>query len=185
MYYFGPRRHPIIEEIRVLRLAKLVILLFTIAFVIASGLASAKDNPDSYSGKWVLDKHSPRPGDAPNSLETKIKQDNSGVTIESSFKEPDSGVVPMLYLGVMTNKLHLTTDGQQQQSQIGPFMAVFKTTMDGNKLMTEWKAQINGDPVEGHWVHTLSDDGKHMTLEIQESSTHGQHAEATLNFVRK
>jgi len=185
VYYFGPRRHPIIEEIRVLRLAKLVILLFTIAFVIASGLASAKDNPDSYSGKWVLDKHSPRPGDAPNSLETKIKQDNSGVTIESSFKEPDSGVVPMLYLGVMTNKLHLTTDGQQQQSQIGPFMAVFKTTMDGNKLMTEWKAQINGDPVEGHWVHTLSDDGKHMTLEIQESSTHGQHAEATLNFVRK
>ncbi len=168
-----------------MRLAKSLILLFTITFVIVSGLASAKDNPDSYSGKWVLDKHSPRPGDAPNSLETKIKQDNSGVTIESSFKEPDSGVVPLLYLGVMTNKLHLTTDGQQQQSQIGPFMAVFKTTMDGNKLMTEWKAQINGDPVEGHWVHTLSDDGKHMTLEIQESSTHGQHAEATLNFVRK
>jgi hypothetical protein len=185
VYYFGPRRHPIVEEIRVLRLAKSIILLFTITFVIASGLASAKDNPDSYSGKWVLDKHSPRPGDAPNSLETKIKQDNSGVTIESSFKEPDSGVVPLLYLGVMTNKLHLTTDGQQQQSQIGPFMAVFKTTMEGNKLMTEWKAQINGDPVEGHWVHTLSDDGKHMTLEIQESSTHGQHAEATLNFVRK
>ena len=57
--------------------------------------------------------------------------------------------------------------------------------MDGNKLTTEWKAQINGDPVEGHWVHTLSDDGKHMTLEIKESSTHGQHAEATLKFVRK
>ncbi len=45
-------------------------------------------------------------------------------------------------------------------------MAAFKTTMDGNKLMTEWAAQINGDPVEGHWVHTLSDDGKHMTLDI-------------------
>ncbi len=26
---------------------------------------------------------------------------------------------------------------------------------------------------------------KHMTLDIKESSTHGQHAEATLNFVRK
>jgi hypothetical protein len=168
-----------------LRLAKSIVAFITIAFVTFAGLATAKDNPDTYSGKWVLDKHSPRPGDAPNSLETKIKQDNSGLTIESSFKEPDNGVVPLLYLGVMTNKLHLNTDGQDQQSQIGPFMAVFRSMMDGNKLTTQWKAQINGDPVEGHWVHTLSDDGKHLTLEITETSTHGQHAEATLNFVRK
>ena len=148
-------------------------------------LASAKDNPDSYNGKWVLDKHSTLPGDAPNDLQTKIKQDNSGLTIESSFKEPANGVVPLLYLGIMTDKLHLSTDGQEQQTQIGPFMAVFKSMVDGNKLLTDWKAQINGDPVEGHWVHTLSEDGKHMTVDIKESSTHGQHAEATLNFVRK
>jgi hypothetical protein len=155
------------------------------AFVTFVGLVGAQDNPNGFSGKWVLDKHSQRPGDAPNGLETKIKQDDSGLTIESSFKEPDSGVVPLLYLGVMTNKLHLNTDGQEQQSQIGPFMAAFKSMVDGNKLQTDWKAQINGDPVEGHWVHTLSDDGKHLTLEIKESSTHGQHAEATLTFVRK
>lgn len=168
-----------------MRLSKFVILLVTIAFGFTLASAVAKDNPDSYSGKWVLDKHAPRPGDAPNALETKIKQDNDGLTIESTFKEPDNGVVPLLYLGVMTNKLHLSTDGQQNQTQIGPFLAVFKSMMDGNKLLTNWKAEVNGDPVEGHWVHTLSDDGKHMTLEIQESSTHGQHAEATLNFVRK
>ena len=154
-------------------------------FGTAAAPAMAKDSPDSYSGKWVLDKKAPRPGDAPNALETKIKQENDGFTIESSFKEPDNGVVPLLYLGIMTNKLHLSTDGQQNQTQIGPFMAVFQTKADGNKLMTDWKAQVNGDPVEGHWVHTLSEDGKHMTLEIQETSTHGQHAEATLNFVRK
>jgi len=167
-----------------LRLAKSIVLLFTIAFVVFAA-ASAKDNSGSFSGKWVLDKHSPRPGDAPNNLETKIKQDNSGLAIESTFKDPDDGVVPLLYLGVMTNKLHLNTDGQEQQTQIGPFMAVFKTTMEGNKLTTDWKAEIKGDAVEGHWVHTLSDDGKHMTLDIKESSTHGQHAEATLGFVRK
>jgi len=159
--------------------------LFAIAFVVVSSVGSAKDNPDSYSGKWVLDKHSPRPGDAPNSLETKIKQDHSGVTIESTFKEPENGVVPLLYLGVMTSQLRLTTDGQEKQQQIGPFMAVFKSSIDGNKLMTDWRAQINGDPIEGHWVHTLSDDGKHMTLKITESSTRGQQAEATLEFVRK
>ena len=168
-----------------MRSAKSIILLFTIALVGGLSAGSAKDNADSFSGKWVLDRQSPRPGDAPNSLETKIKQDDSGLTIESAFKEPDNGVVPLLYLGVMTNKLHLTTDGQEQHSQIGPFMTVFKTTMDGKKLMSDWNAQINGDPVQGHWVHTLSDDGKHMTLEIKQSSTHGQHAEATLTFVRK
>jgi hypothetical protein len=168
-----------------LTLATSTILLFTIALGPALTLASAKDRPDSFSGKWVLDKQAPRPGDAPNALETKIKQDDSGVTIESSFKEPDNGVVPLLYLGVMTNKLHLSTSGQEEQTQIGPFMAVFKTTTDGRKLLTDWKAQVNGDPVEGHWVQTLSDDGKHMTFEIKESSTHGQQAEATLTFVRK
>ena len=168
-----------------MKLAKCLILLFTIAFVVASTLATAKDNQDSFNGKWVLDKHSPRPGDAPNSLETKIKQDGSGVTIESTFKEPESGVVPLLYLGVMTNTLRLRTDGQEQQQQIGPFMATFKSTLDGNKLTTEWAALIKGDQVQGHWVHTLSEDGKHMTLDIQERSTHGQHSEATLNFVRK
>jgi hypothetical protein len=58
--------------------------------------------------------------------------------------------------------------------------------MDGDrKLTTQWAAEIRGDQVQGHWVHTLSDDGKHMTLHIEESSTHGQHAEATLEFVRK
>ena len=168
-----------------MRLAKSLILCFAIAFVILSTLASAKDNPDSFNGKWVLDKHAPRPGDAPNALETKIKQDGTGVTIQSTFKEPDNGVVPLLYLGVMTNNLHLNTDGQEQHTQIGPFMAVFRTTLEGNKMTTDWNAQIKGDPVEGHWVHTLSDDGKHLTVEIKESSTQGQQAQATLTFVRK
>jgi hypothetical protein len=168
-----------------LRLAKSVLLLFTIAFGAFFATVSAKDNDAGFSGKWILDKQSERPGDAPNSLETKIKQDNSGLMIESTFKEPENGVVPLLYLGVMAEKVHLSTDGQEQQQQIGPFMATFKSNVDGNKLNTEWAALIKGDQVQGHWVHTLSEDGKHMTLEIQESSTHGQHAEATLRFVRK
>lgn len=167
-----------------MRLAKSVTLLFTIAFVTLS-LASAKDHPDSFSGKWVLDKHSPRPGDAPNNLQTKIKQDNSGFSMESTFEEPKNGVVPLLYLGVMAEKVQLNTDGQERDSQIGPFTAKFKSTMDGNKMLTDWTAQIKGDQVQGHWIHTLSEDGKHMTLEIKESSTHAQHAETTLYFVRK
>jgi hypothetical protein len=167
-----------------LKLAKSVILLFTISCV-ALNLAGAKQNADSFAGKWVLDNHSPRPGDAPNSLETKIKQDDSGLTIESTFLEPKNGVVPLLYLGIMAEKVWLSTDGQERESQIGPFTAKFKSSMDGNKLLTDWTAQIKDDQVQGHWIHELSDDGKHMTLEIKESSTHTQHAEATLYFVRK
>jgi hypothetical protein len=167
-----------------LKLAKSLTLSFTIAFLVLS-LAGAKESADSFSGKWTLDKHSPRPGDAPNNLETKIKQDNTGLTIESTFQEPKNGVVPLLYLGIMAEKVWLSMDGQERESQIGPFTAKFKSSVEGNKLSTDWTAQIKDDQVKGHWVHTLSDDGKHMTLEIQESSTHTQHAEATLYFVRK
>ena len=167
-----------------MRLAKSVTLLFTIGFLFVS-LAGAGNQPDSFSGKWVLDKKSPRPGDAPNNLETKIKQDNSGLSMESTFQEPKNGVVPLLYLGIMAEKVQLSTDGQERESQIGPFTAKFKSTVDGNKLLTDWTAQIKDDQVQGHWIHTLSDDGKHMTLEIKESSTHTQHAETTLYFVRK
>lgn len=162
--------------------------VLTAVLLVASGWGlHAKDAKDQgFAGKWTLDRHSPRPGDAPNDLQTRIKQDGSGFTIESTFKEPDSGVVPLVYLGVMTNKLHLDTDGQPgQETIIGPFTMTFKTTMDGNKMLTDWTAQAKQDQVTGHWIHTLSDDGKHMTLQIQENSTQGQHEEATLFFVRK
>ncbi|MBZ5607973.1 MAG: hypothetical protein LAP38_06945 [Acidobacteriia bacterium] len=144
----------------------------------------AKDEA-GFSGKWVLDKRSPRPGDAPNNLETRIKQDGSGITLESTFQEPKSGVVPLLYLGLMTTKLRLATDGQEQQNQIGPFQLACKTTVDGNQMHTDWTATVKGNQVQGHWTHRLSEDGKHMTWEIEETSTQGQRAEARLFFVRK
>src|SRR5271154_6828779 len=97
--------------------------------VLAVNAISAKDTKtEGFSGRWVLDKSSQRPGDAPNNLEQTIKQDNSGLTIESTFKEPDNGVIPLLYLGVMAEKVRLSTDGQEQANQqIGPFTATFKT----------------------------------------------------------
>jgi len=170
-----------------LKIAKAVSLVFLAVFLAVSAKdASAKDAKDSgFSGKWILDKHSPRPGDAPNNLDTRIKQDGSGVTIESTFKEPDNGVVPLLYVGLMTSKIRLNTDGQEQETLVGPFTLRTKTTMNGNQILTDWTAQAKDDQVQGHWTHTLSDDGKHMTLEIKEDVPKGQHADATLYFVRK
>lgn len=159
--------------------------LLSVAFLIASVstvYASGKD--EGFTGRWVLDKNQPS-SDAPGSLETRIKQDGSGVTIESTFKEPDNGIVPLLYLGVMTTRMHLSFDGSAQQNQIGPFQMASKTTLNGNQMDTQWTAAVKDDQVQGHWTHTLSDDGKHMTLEIKESSTQGQSAQAMLRFVRK
>jgi hypothetical protein len=156
--------------------------LLSITLLMALGLASAKD--EGFAGRWVLDKSQASP-DAPTNLETRIKQDGSGLTVESTFKEPENGIVPLLYLGIMTTKLRLSFDGSEQQNQIGPFQMASKTTQNGKQMDTEWTAVVKGDQIQGHWTHTLSDDGKHMTLEIKENSTQGQSGQATLHFVRK
>ena len=166
-----------------MKLGVVLSVVFLMVSVFAVNAVNAKD--EGFSGRWVLDRGSQRPGDGPNNLEQRIKQDNSGVTIESTFKEPENGVVPLLYLGVMTTKLHLSTTGETQQNQIGPFQMGSKTTINGNQMETEWTAMANGDQVQGHWTRTLSDDGRHMTLVIKESSIKGQHGEAELHFTRK
>ncbi len=163
-----------------MRLASTVSSLILIVLTLP---AYAKD--EGFSGRWVLDKGSELPSGGPGNLQTRIKQDNSGLTIESTFREPDNGIVPLVYLGVMTTKLRLSLDGTQQQNAIGPFQMASKTSISGKQMETEWTAMVKGDQVQGHWTHTLSDDGKHMTLEIKESSTQGQSSQATLHFVKK
>ena len=162
---------------------KTIRLLF-FAFLIVTISASASSKDDGFTGKWVLDKDQPSP-DAPGNLETRIKQDGTGITLETTFKEPDNGIVPLVYLGIMTTRMHLSFDGSTQQNQIGPFQMASKTTVNGNTMDTEWTAAVKDDQVQGHWTHTLSDDGKHLTLEIKESSTQAQTAQATLHFVKK
>jgi hypothetical protein len=133
----------------------------------------------------VLDKGGDFSTDAPKKLEARIKQDGSGITIESTFNEPENGTVPLLYLGVMTNKLHLSCDGRVEQNQIGPFQMASKSTLDGKQMETQWTAVVKDEQIQGHWTHTLSDDGRRMTLEIKESFKGGQNSQATLRFVRK
>jgi len=151
---------------------------------LAAAVLPAGSKDGGFTGKWVLDKGQAS-GDGPANLETRIKQDGSGVSIESTFKEPENGIVPLLYLGVMTTRMHLSFDGSEQQNQIGPFQMGSKTTLNGNQMETVWTAAVKDDQVQGHWTHTLSDDGKHMTLEIKQNSAQGKSAEATLHFVRK
>ena len=145
----------------------------------------AKDSRQVFDGKWVLDKHSPKAPEVPDDLRQEIRQKDSDVIIQSQFKEPANGIAPLLMLGIMTTSLHLAANGQEVHNQIGPFAQTSKTTMDGNKMETDWTAEVNGDQVTGHWTRTVSDDGKRMTLHVKESSTKGQGGETTIQFVRK
>ncbi len=156
------------------------------AFVLTAAFAlslAAKDQ--GFNGKWVLDKKTSHGSEPMTELRQDIKQSGSDYMIQSRFAEPPTGIAPLVYLGIMTSALNLKTDGQEMKNQIGPYMFVSKTTVEGNKMITDWASTINGDPVQGKWVRTLSDDGKHLILEITESSTKGQKGDATLNFNRK
>jgi len=165
---------------------KAIILSGFLAFAIV--LAASVDGNRAFDGKWVLDKHANNTGTdpVPGDLQQRIKSNGNNVVIESVFKEPANGIAPLLYLGIMVTDMKLNTDGSQAVNQVGPFMQTSKTTIDGNKMDTEWVAKhTSGEVVNGHWTRTLSDDGKHMTLEIKESSSKGQSGNATLNFVKK
>lgn len=161
------------------------VALLSVLFL-ASSSSIMPAQPKGFDGKWVLDKHSDEPANAPQKLETRIKQGGSGaVTIESRFDEPADGTVPMIYLGLMADKVTLSTDGQEQQNTIGPFQMASKSTLDGNELKTDWTANVNDSSIQGHWTQRLSDDGKHMTWEITENAGDGPETQTTLNFVRK
>jgi len=152
--------------------------------ILIASIAQAKD--DGFSGKWILDGKSQQPDGCPKKLETVIKQDGSGLTLESRFQEPETGVVPLLYLGVMASKVRLASDGQVQQNAIGPFQMASKSTLDGKEIQTEWTAAVQGDQVQGHWTQRLADDGKHMVWEIKETPKDGgPEQQVTLYFVKK
>ena len=147
--------------------------------------AFAADKPRGFSGMWVLDPHSPRPGGAPNQVETKIRLEGSMMTLESKYSRPPNGIVPMLYLGVMATKLCLNVNGGEQENLVGPFDIQSKTRMDGLQMLTDFVATMFGDEIRGQWIYTLSNDAKHLIIEIKEKTGEGSLAHGTLYFVRK
>jgi hypothetical protein len=162
-----------------------------ISFVLMAALAAtvcAAAADRGFEGKWVLDKHASNTGTIPppEDLRQNIKKSGNELIIESTFKEPNNAIAPLLYLGIMTTALRMAADGSESVAQVGPYMQTCKTTVDGNKMTTQWVAKhTSGEVVTGQWVRTLDPDGKHMTLDIQENSTKGQGGTASLHFVRK
>jgi hypothetical protein len=152
--------------------------------ILAATLLTAKD--EGFSGKWVIDKSaSTATADIPDNLTQQIKKKGDTYLIESYWREPHGGIAPLALLGIMTTNLKLGIDGREVRNDIGPFHQVSKTTMNGNQLVTDWTAIVNGQSVKGQWTRTLSEDGKGMTLDIQESTEDGKSNSGKLVFKRK
>ncbi len=152
------------------------------------GVLLAKDSNDSrFKGKWVLDRGaSTATFDIPDNLMQEIKSKGSDLTIVTTWREPRNGIAPLGLLGVMTTQYQIGLNGQETTNYVGPFKVVSKTTENGNQLVTDWTAaDQNGKIVTGHWTRTVSDDGRQMTLEIQEQETGGSNNSAKLVFRKK
>jgi hypothetical protein len=138
-----------------------------------------------FNGRWLIDKKaSTATFEIPDNLMQQIKTKGSDLMIQTTWREPQGGMAPLPLLGVMTTDLKLNLNGQDESNDIGPFKHVSKTTQNGNQMMTDYTAVVNGDTVTGHWTRTLSDDGKQMTLEINQKSG-SQTNQGKLVFNRK
>lgn len=139
-----------------------------------------------FDGTWKMDdKKSPSGKFAPGNLEQQIKVNGSEVVVKSKYDEPKTGMYPLMWIGIMTQDLKLSADGSEVINHIGPFLHKSKTTIDGNKMTTDFNATIENGFVNGQWIRTLSPDGKEMTLQILAKASDGRNADLTLTFKKK
>lgn len=157
-----------------------VFLRFLAVTISCAGLLLANSTLSPFEGKWKVDKSKTKVTGAPEDLETEIKPDgDSGVIIKSKYREPKNAIYPLMWVGIMTYELPLSI-GSEKTNQIGPFMHVSRTTVDGNRMVTDWKATIEKGEVDGQWIRTVSPDGKEMTLQIISKASDGRHMDQTL-----
>lgn len=162
------------------------ILVVTGVICLTAGLMIAKPKT-GFDGKWVVDSKACQATPPPPDRLTQvihIHGDDVGVT--STWRESDSGMSPLLYLGLMVSELHLSTDGTPSKVTFGPYTQAARTTLDGSRMTTEWTANSAGSgAAHGEWIRTVSPDGKLMTLKISQTASDGERRVATLVFHRK
>jgi hypothetical protein len=157
---------------------------YTALFFALSLVAFASES--TFEGKWKLDKKATSTGDGPEIREVEIEREGGEIVIKSKYVEPKHGVYPLPWLGIMAYELRLNSDGSDTVNILGPYKHQSKTTIDGNKLVTEFVAANEaGEAVKGQWVRTVSADGKQMTCQIRTETKDGRTLDQTLVFRRK
>src|SRR5688572_32259140 len=163
-------------QVRLIRFSLLLCLSVAGAY---AGTASP------FTGKWEMDKSRTQASGAPEDLKIEIKEKGNKLKIQSKYVEPKTGVYPLLWVGIMTYDLELATDGSEMTNRIGPFTHVSKTTIEGNKMVTDFTAALEQGNVTGQWVRTLSPDGREMTCQFNTKASDGRTLNQTLVFKKK
>ena len=158
---------------------------FTLAYILLFSVPALFAQAGDFNGKWVLDKKKTQATGAPENMQMEIEQNGAQLKIKSKYNEPRNAIYPLLWVGIMTYELDLTTDGSEKVNQIGPFAHNSKTRIDGNTMTTDFTAAHEAGKVEGQWIRTLSPDGKEMTLQVLSNSSDGRKLDQTLVFKRK
>lgn len=154
--------------------------------VIAATLVFPKGK-EGFDGKWVVDRKASRAmPPPPEDLTQALRVKSDSVEVSSTWKEPAGGMSPLLYVGILTTDLKLSTNGTESENRFGPFTMNAKTTVEGTRMTTVWSvSSTESGSVQGQWVRTLNPNGKQMTLEIQQTASDGQTRTASLVFTRK
>jgi hypothetical protein len=156
----------------------------TIALLFVSLTIYAADSRP-FEGKWALDKKQNKDSQAPGNLLQEIRRQGGKIVISSKYDQPKNGVYPLVWLGIMTEKLELNPDGQQFTTSIGPYKYASRTTVFANSMVTDWSAINRPGSVKGQWVRTLEDDGKLMRLRVKVNSSDGRSYDRTLVLKKK
>jgi hypothetical protein len=143
-----------------------------------------------FEGRWVVDKkNSPSGQFAPEDLVQEVKVHGGTIVVRSKFQPPKDGIYPIFWAGLTLSELNLAVDGTASDSMVGPFKYEFKTLRQGNQLYTDYQAAMdnagNQGWLKGHWVHTLSEDGRWMWLQLDGMCSDGRTIKATLLFKKK
>lgn len=147
---------------------------------------AANSSVEPFEGKWKLDTKETKAKGGPEDLEVEIRSNGAdGLVVRSKYREPKNAVYPLMWVGIMTTELPLTVGGSETTNQIGPFAHVSRTSVEGNRMVTDWRAALENGQVEGQWIRTVSNDGKQMTLQIISKASDGRRMDQTLVFRRK
>jgi hypothetical protein len=151
----------------------------------AALLAAANGSLAPFEGKWKVNDKKTHATGVPDDFECQIKPDGDGIKVISKFREPQNMVYPLMWVGIMTSELPLSVDGSEKKTQIGPFAHVSRTTVEGNRMVTDWKAEGENGGAEGQWIRTVSPDGKEMTLQIISKASDGRTMDQTIVFQKR
>jgi len=147
-------------------------------------LLFAATSPPDFHGKWKV--IGSKGANAPPAYEVIIEQAGGGLQFYADWDEPKQGQYALTLLGVVAKEMRLTTAGQQDLNQVGPFVFHSKSHWKDNRLITDWNTSTYLEQsFRGTWTRYLSPDGREMTLEIGAVSSSGARSAATVIFRRE